>query len=57
MNRVDPVIIATGNGWEKALWLNLCNLGLILVVVAGAELFTGNNLMVMALAGGRSLRC
>lgn len=23
--------IATGNGWEKALWLNLCNLGLILV--------------------------
>ena len=29
------------------------SLGLILVVVAGAELFTGNNLMVMAWAGGR----
>ena len=27
--------------------------GLILVVVAGAELFTGNNLLVMAWAGGR----
>lgn len=29
------------------------SLGLILVVVAGAELFTGNNLMVMAWAGRR----
>jgi len=29
------------------------SLGLILVVVAGAELFTGNNLAVMAWAGGR----
>jgi formate transporter len=29
------------------------SLGLILVVVGGAELFTGNNLMVMAWAGGR----
>jgi formate transporter len=29
------------------------SLGLFLVVVAGAELFTGNNLMVMAWAGGR----
>lgn len=28
-------------------------LGLILVVVAGAELFTGNNLIVMAWAGGK----
>ena len=28
------------------------SLGLILVVVGGAELFTGNNLMVMAWAGG-----
>lgn len=28
-------------------------LGLFLVVVAGAELFTGNNLLVMAWAGGR----
>ena len=29
------------------------SLGLILVVVAGAELFTGNNLLVMAWAGKR----
>ncbi len=29
------------------------SLGLILVVVAGAELFTGNNLMVMAFVAGR----
>lgn len=29
------------------------SLGLILVVVAGAELFTGNNLVVMAWAGGK----
>ena len=28
-------------------------LGLILVVIAGAELFTGNNLIIMALASGR----
>lgn len=32
--------------------LTFC-LGLVLVVVAGAELFTGNNLKVMALASGR----
>jgi formate/nitrite transporter len=29
------------------------SLGLVLVVVAGAELFTGNNLLAMAWAGGR----
>ena len=29
------------------------SLGLILVVVGGAELFTGDNLMVMAWAGGK----
>jgi formate/nitrite transporter FocA (FNT family) len=29
------------------------SLGLILVVVAGAELFTGNNLFVMATVTGR----
>ena len=29
------------------------SLGLILVVVAGAELFTGNNLIVMAWVGGK----
>ncbi|MBS3752920.1 MAG: formate/nitrite transporter [Anaerolineales bacterium] len=33
-------------------------LGLILVIVAGAELFTGNNLIVMAWASGKiSLKC
>jgi formate transporter FocA len=32
--------------------LTFC-LGLVLVIVAGAELFTGNTLMVMAWAGGR----
>ena len=32
------------------------SLGLILVVVAGAELFTGNNLQAMAWADGRSRR-
>jgi formate transporter len=36
------------------LWTGLAFcLGLILVVVAGAELFTGNNLIVMAWANGR----
>jgi len=29
------------------------SLGLILVIVGGAELFTGNNLMVMACASGK----
>lgn len=29
------------------------SLGLILVIVGGAELFTGNNLMIMAYASGR----
>src|SRR5262245_4855403 len=29
------------------------SLGLILVIVAGAELFTGNNLLVMACVAGR----
>ena len=29
------------------------SLGLILVIVAGAELFTGNNLLIMAFVGGR----
>ncbi len=30
------------------------SLGLILVIVGGAELFTGNNLMIMAWAGGKA---
>ena len=34
------------------------SLGLILLVIAGGELFTGNNLMVVALASGKvSARC
>lgn len=32
------------------------SLGLVLVVVGGAELFTGNNLIVMAWASGKFLR-
>lgn len=40
-------------GWSRVLGgLAFC-LGLILVVVAGAELFTGNNLIAMAWASGR----
>jgi len=40
-------------GVTKLLSGFVFSLGLILVVVAGAELFTGNNLIVMALAGGQ----
>lgn len=41
-------------GWGPARLLSglVFSLGLILVVVGGAELFTGNNLIVMAWAGG-----
>lgn len=47
----------SGSGWPMGvqrllMGLSFC-LGLILVVVGGAELFTGNNLIVMAWAGGR----
>ncbi len=40
-------------GVAKLLAGSTFSLGLILVVVAGAELFTGNNLIVLAVAGGR----
>ena len=40
--------------WRRALLTGLVfSLGLILVVVGGAELFTGNNLIVMAWASGK----
>jgi formate transporter len=44
-----------GSPWGPARVLAgaVFSLGLILVVVGGAELFTGNNLLVMAWAGGR----
>lgn len=47
---------ASGNmsfGMAKLAGGLVFSLGLILVVVAGAELFTGNNLIVMAWAGGK----
>lgn len=42
-------------GWAATQWLGgaVFSLGLILVVVAGAELFTGNNLLAMAWADGQ----
>jgi len=40
-------------GAERVLAGIAFSLGLVLVVVGGAELFTGDNLMVMAWAGGR----
>jgi formate transporter len=55
---VDPGTGATVAEWlpfgvSKLLGgLTFC-LGLVLVVVAGAELFTGNNLVIMAWANGR----
>lgn len=42
-----------GYGPTRVLGGVAFSLGLVLVVIAGAELFTGNNLMVMAWAGGR----
>jgi len=58
MGAVFSITVATGSsglpyGVTRLLvGLSFC-LGLILVVVAGAELFTGNNLIVMAWASGR----
>ncbi|WP_246738139.1 formate/nitrite transporter family protein [Bradyrhizobium sp. CCBAU 051011] len=40
-------------GFTRLLGGTVFSLGLILVIVGGAELFTGNNLMVMACASGR----
>jgi len=63
MGAVFCTTVVSGNGQGDAMMLPyglikllggvvFC-LGLILVVVAGAELFTGNSLMVMATASGR----
>ena len=51
------VITDTGLGFgvTRPLGGLAFSLGLILVVVAGAELFTGNNLLAMAWASGRIL--
>ncbi|HET9217157.1 MAG TPA: formate transporter FocA [Terriglobia bacterium] len=40
-------------GWSRALSGVAFSLGLILVIVGGAELFTGNNLIIMAWANGK----
>jgi formate transporter FocA len=40
-------------GWGRLLTGLSFSIGLVLVVVGGAELFTGNNLIVMAWASGR----
>jgi formate/nitrite transporter len=46
----DP---ALGHALQRVLGGAVFSLGLLLVVVAGAELFTGNNLIAMAWAEGR----
>jgi len=50
-------LVITGNdlgfGVERLLGGMAFSLGLVLVVIAGAELFTGNNLIVMAWADGK----
>ncbi|WP_193212687.1 formate/nitrite transporter family protein [Luteolibacter marinus] len=46
----DPFL---GFAWQRLLGGLAFSLGLILVVVAGAELFTGNNLLVMSWMNGR----
>lgn len=48
----DPTGIIT-YGTQRLLGGLVFCLGLILVIVAGAELFTGNNLIIMAWANGR----
>ncbi|MBD3177670.1 MAG: formate transporter FocA [Armatimonadia bacterium] len=58
MGAVFYVTVTTGAadlpfGLGKLLGGLVFCLGLILVVIAGAELFTGNNLLVMAWVGGR----
>lgn len=39
--------------WQRLLGGMVFSLGLVMVVIAGAELFTGNNLLIMAWADGR----
>ena len=46
----DPTL---GFAWSQTLGGLVFTLGLLLVVVAGAELFTGNNLLAMAWADGK----
>jgi formate transporter len=50
-------VVSTGNemgfGMGKLVGGAVFSLGLILVVIAGAELFTGNNLIVIAWASGK----
>ena len=53
MVSVLPEPVALPFGLARVLGGLTFSLGLILVVVAGAELFTGNNLIVMAWANGR----
>lgn len=50
---VTGIADKVGFGITKLLGGLAFSLGLILVVVAGAELFTGNNLLVMATASGK----
>lgn len=59
LGAIFATIVATGTGGilpygitKLLIGLVFC-LGLILVVIAGAELFTGNNLIVMAWANGK----
>lgn len=51
----DGTTVSTAwpTGWQRLLSGLVFSLGLILVVVGGAELFTGNNLIVMAWANGK----
>ncbi len=54
----STIVVAGGEGvipygLTRLLAGIVFSLGLVLVVVGGAELFTGNNLMVMAWAGGQ----
>jgi formate transporter len=46
----DPQL---GFAWQRVLGGVVFSMGLLLVVVAGAELFTGNNLIAMAWADGK----
>lgn len=48
-----PVVVGWPTGWQRLLSGLVFSLGLILVVVGGAELFTGNILIVMAWASGK----
>ena len=56
VNTADGALVYTTGlpyGIVRLLAGLVFSLGLILIVVAGAELFTGNNLIVMAWADGR----